>query len=138
MTLTFDSVGAWNYLVTCLVEASDEVMKSFYGELSGAGTGSGLSAEALKATNMDASAKVVGGSMILHECAFYADAIAESYGTGSLADTGAFSFWNEYAAQKGSKGLTLPEQRSISLADRGEATLTCGERNTALGEPLKV
>ena len=38
MNLTFDSAGAWNYLVICLTEAADEVMKSFYGEISGAGT----------------------------------------------------------------------------------------------------
>ena len=42
MTLTFDSVGAWNYLVTCLVEASDGIMKWFVGEVSGAGSGSGF------------------------------------------------------------------------------------------------
>ena len=95
MTLTFDSVGAWNYLVTCLVEASDGIMKWFVGEVSGAGSGSGLSGKG-KADMDQGAAELIGGMMIVQQVAFYADAIAESYGIGSGADTGDFSFWNEY------------------------------------------
>ena len=97
MILSFDSVGAWNYLVTCLVEASESIMKWFVGEVSGAGTGAGLSAKG-KADMDLKTAEIVGGMMLMQQCAFYADAIAESYGIGSGVDTGDMSFWGEYKA----------------------------------------
>ena len=134
MTLTFDSTGAWNYLVICLTEAADEVMKSFYGEISGAGTGGGLSGKALSATERKET-MVVGSSMIIGQFAFYADAIVESYGTGSLADTGEHSFWNEYAAQKGASGFNPSRTTKYIVGrPRGSYADIWGKRHSTWGK----
>jgi hypothetical protein len=95
--LTFRSDLAMISLVEHVTAASGEIMQWFVNETRGQGSGSGLSAEGQAATELNA-AELVGTSIIKQQVAFYADAILSSYGTGSLADTSAGSYWSEYKA----------------------------------------
>ena len=133
MTLTFDSIGAQKYLVECVKEASEEIVQWFIRETRGAGSGNGLSAACQAATEL-APAEILGAGIIRQQCIFYADAIVDSYGTGSLADTGAGSFWKEYAAQKGANGFN-PSRTTKYIAGRprGSYSDIWGKRHSTWG-----
>lgn len=60
------------------------------------------------------------------QCAFYADAIIESYGIGSLADIGPNSHWDDYK----SSGLLNPLRTGTAIVGRKE-----GEYTNIWGEP---
>ena len=133
MMLTFDSVGAQQYLVECVKEASEEVMNWFVGETRGLGSGSGLSAAGQAATELS-EVEAIGAGIVRQQCIFYADAIVDSYGTGSLADTGERSFWKEYSAQKGANGFN-PSRTTKYIAGRprGSYSDIWGKRHSTWG-----
>lgn len=106
----------------------------FIRETRGGGSGSGLS-EGQAATELAPRNYRHGYNR--QQCIFYADAIVDSYGTGSLADTGVGSFWKEYTAQKGANGFN-PSRTTKYISGRPRVTRIFGESVTALGEPLKV
>lgn len=133
MSLTFNTAGAWNYLTQCLTEAVERIMDWYVNELSGGGTGSGLSGEGLAATEIG-EAKKIGEAMIVKQVSFYADAIVESYGTGSLADTGEYSFWKEYASQKGANGFNPSRTTKYIVGrPRGSYSDLWGKRHSTWG-----
>ena len=133
MTLTFDSIGAQKYLVECVTEASERIMRWFIAETRGLGSGGGLSAAGQAATELS-PVEILGAGIIRQQCVFYADAIVDSYGTGSLADTGAGSFWKEYAAQKGANGFNPSRTtKYISGRPRGSYSDIWGKRHSTWG-----
>jgi len=133
VSLSFDPIGAQKYLVECVKEASEEVMNWFVSETRGLGSGSGLSAAGQAATELG-EAEAIGAGIVRQQCIFYADAIVDSYGTGSLADTGAGSFWKEYAAQKGANGFN-PSRTTKYIAGRprGSYSDIWGKRHSTWG-----
>lgn len=105
IALRFNGEQFYSDLRSRLVVAMDEVNSEFFRVAT-----SGMSSEAKSASEKD-SAVVEGttdhkGARIGHgggdeeyinaRCRFYADAILESFGVGSLADRGPFSKWKEY------------------------------------------
>lgn len=98
MGLTFDADSCYRALCDKLIDTMNQVMDTFYKEAI-----SGLSAQGKADTEIE-KAKLEKGDLtvgnasdfIVTKAKFYADAIVESYGTGSLSDTGPLSYWDEY------------------------------------------
>ncbi len=108
IALRFNGEQFYNDLRDRLVVAMDEVNSEFFRVAT-----SGMSQEAKLASEKDKA--IVEGDTdyngdlghsgsdeeyINARCRFYANAILESFGTGSLSDRGEFSQWNEYEKSK--------------------------------------
>lgn len=108
IALRFNGEQFYTELRDRLVVAMDEINSEFFRAAT-----SGMSADAKSASEKDRA--VVEGETdykgdlghsgmdeeyINARCRFYADAILESFGTGSKADRGPFSQWEEYEKSK--------------------------------------
>lgn len=133
MGLTFDADGCYRALCDKLIDTMNQVMDTFYKEAI-----SGLSAQGKAATEVE-KAKLEKGDLtignasdfIVTKAKFYADAIMESYGTGSKADTGPRSYWNEYMQSN----LFNPSRpgKPIYGRPKGEYTNIYGEQDSSMG-----
>lgn len=90
MNIVFDKEAFAEGLIQAIIAETDNCIKVFVNEVK-----QGLS-EGKDAIEIEA-AEQVGADRITATAKFYADAILESYGTGSKADTGPYSYWDEYA-----------------------------------------
>lgn len=91
----FDYDGCYRALIENLSEIADNIMMQFYSDaLIGLDAKGKEDSERIKAVWDETEKKIHA------ECKFYADAIMESFGTGSLSDTSASSYWDEYRAMR--------------------------------------
>lgn len=98
--LTFDAEGCAQALVERLIQVMDSLMNEFYREatsgLSGKGKEDAILIPAKRTDKTSHTEYLNAGEFISAKCEFYVQAILESFGTGSLADTSSQSYWNEY------------------------------------------
>lgn len=99
----------------------NKTMKSLIDEFYKAAT-AGMSAEAKAASKNQGIIEDIENHVVAR-CAFYTDAILESYGIGSKADT---SYWDEYKES----GLLNPVRNGKAIVGRPE-----GEYTNIWGEP---
>lgn len=99
----FNSEKAYKLLHDRLIIAMDELIKDFYNEATRGLSGEGKrDSEVEKATDTSETEHTGFGSLsgaaryISAKCYFYAQAIMESFGTGSKADTGPDTYWEDY------------------------------------------
>lgn len=129
VTLQFDAEGCYRALIQELVKVSDSIIENFYND-------------AIAGLDMDGQADSERINAILDEtreyveaqCKFKANALMQSFGTGSNADMSADSYWKEYE----SSGLFNPARRSkgnayISGRPAGTYTNIYGEKQDTSG-----
>lgn len=91
--LSFDADGLIQALIQRLITVMDSLMSEFYRDAT-----SGLSAEGKEDTELVKAKYDAMANAIKAECIFQAQAIMESFGTGSNADMSAEAYWKEYEA----------------------------------------
>ena len=89
--ISFDAEGLVQALIQRLILVMDSLMNEFYREAI-----KGLSPEGQEDTEVEKAKYVAVENCITSKCIFYTQAILDSFGTGSLADTSAESYWEEY------------------------------------------
>lgn len=102
----------------------NKTMKFLIDEFYKAAT-AGMSADAKAASKNQGIIEDIENHVVAR-CAFYADAILESYGIGSKADTGPNSYWDEYKES----GLLNPVRKGTAIVGRPK-----GEYINIWGEP---
>lgn len=141
-TLQFDADACYRAIVEMLMQTMNELINEFAREAS-----SGLSAvgkadvyvEGAKKgdTTEFTDFKSVDGAaeFITAKCKFYANALMESFGTGSMADTGPNSYWSEYASNVGSRGFNPARvgRKEIVGRPRGSYVDIFGQRQSTWG-----
>lgn len=92
MDVVFESEQMADGLIQVLIAETDNCVKVFIDEVKQ------ILNKGKDAIDSDKAQLVIedGVQKITASAKFYADAILESYGVGSLADTGANSYWDEY------------------------------------------
>ncbi|MDE5888912.1 MAG: hypothetical protein K2H20_02715 [Bacilli bacterium] len=103
ISLTFDAQGFYNDLMDELLKAMNDLINEFYREATSGLNGEGKSdSEVIPAYISDTtehdSYMALGDvpEYVTAKCKFYANALMQSFGTGSLSDTGPDSYWDEY------------------------------------------
>lgn len=91
--LTFDVDACMRALVEHLVKVADALMSEFYRDATKGLSGAGKADTELVKAKYDAATQIIEA-----KCIFYVQAILESFGTGTLADTSPESYWAEYTA----------------------------------------
>lgn len=97
--LVFDAEGCYQAFLEHMKNVMDGLMMEFYREATSLLSTEGKAASELLPTEIkkgDFTSPGQAEAYIIGRMKFYADAIVESYGTGSLADTGPNSYWDEY------------------------------------------
>ena len=98
--LTFDANACCNALIQRLIEVSNDLIKEFYREATGPLSGQAkkdaeiISAHITDKTDNTDYQKI--GQFVSASVRFYADAIMESFGTGSNSDMSTDAYWKEY------------------------------------------
>lgn len=102
-SIHFDYNACYRAIVERLIHVMDDLINEFYQEAtSGLDEKGKSSSEKVAATVTDETDYTDFHSasgmaeFITAKCKFYADALMQSFGTGSLADTGSESYWEEY------------------------------------------
>lgn len=91
VSLTFDAEGCYRALIRRLIKVSDSIMEEFYNDaISGLDTEGQEDSERINAIWDETQGYVEA------KCKFYANALMQSFGTGTAADIGPDSYWNEY------------------------------------------
>lgn len=135
----FDGDSAYKLLHDRLIVAMDDLMQQFYKQAT-----SGLSGDAKADSEREAAVdtneteytnfgSAAGAARFISaKCYFYAQAVMESFGTGSLADTGPDSYWNEYRAS----GMFNPSRLDKTIVGRpaGSYVDIYGERRSTSGK----
>lgn len=97
--LVFDAEGCYQAFLDYMVSKMDEIMRGFYQEATSLLSTEGKAASELLPTEIkkgDFTSPGQAEAYIIGKMKFYADAIVESYGTGSLSASGSQSYWDEY------------------------------------------
>lgn len=130
-TLTFDVEGLAKALIERLIKVMDVLMEEFYNEATRGFSGKAkadsvrIGAKESDSTIHDAYDKV--GKFIVARCEFYANAIIQSFGTGSAADTRPFvSYWEEYRKMKQQEHgyLFNPDRKDSEIVGRPAGSYT--------------
>lgn len=139
ISLTFDAQGFYNDLIDELLSAMNDLINEFYREATSRLDSEGKAdTEIIKASISDItehdSYMPLGDvpEYITAKCKFYADALMQSFGTGSLSDTGPNSYWDEYT-----KSELFNKSRNgtyISGRPRGSYKNIYGERQSSWGK----
>lgn len=139
ISLTFDAQGFYNDLIDELLKAMNDLINEFYREAtSGLNSEGKADTEIIEASISDTTEHSnyipLGDApeYIVAQCKFYADALMQSFGTGSLADTGPNSYWNEYTQSElfnKSRG-----GKYIAGRPRGSYKNIYGERQSSWGK----
>ena len=98
-TLTFDVEGLAKALIERLIKVMDILMEEFYRDATSALSAEGKAdSERIPATLTDKTMHDAYqvGEFISARCKFYANAIMESFGTGSQSDLSMDAYWKEY------------------------------------------
>lgn len=129
VTLTFDADGCYHALIQKLIKVADSIMEQFYNDaISGLDIEGQADSERINAiwdaTNQYVTAK----------CEFYANALMQSFGTGSLSDRSSDSYWNEYKKMNTEelKYIFNPSRTTSAIRGRPEGGYT-----NIFGEPQK-
>lgn len=139
ISLTFDAQRFYNDLIDELLKSMNDLINEFYREATNGLDSEGKSdTEIIKASISDTtehdSYMPLGDvpEYIVARCKFYANALMQSFGTGSLADTGPNSYWNKYIQSE-----LFNKSRSgkyIAGRPRGSYKNIYGERQSSLGK----
>lgn len=95
VSLTFDAEGCYRALIQTLIKVSDAIMEEFYNEAI-----AGLDAKGKEDSKKINAIWDETKGYVESQCKFYANALMQSFGTGSLADTSADSYWQEYKSSR--------------------------------------
>lgn len=109
VSLTFDAEGCYRALIQTLIKVSDAIMEEFYNEAI-----AGLDAKGKEDSGKINAIWDETKGYVESQCKFYANALMQSFGTGSLADTSADSYWQEYTQSK----LFNPVRKSTTIVGR--------------------
>lgn len=107
--LTFDSEGCYRALIQKLIEVADSIMEEFYNDAI-----LGLDAKGKEDSEKINAVWDETQEYVEAHCKFYANALMQSFGTGSLADTSADSYWQEYTHSN----LFNPVRKSTTIVGR--------------------
>lgn len=126
VSLTFDSEGCYRALIQRLIKVSDEIMEEFYNDAI-----AGLDAEGKEDSERINAIWDETQSKVIAECKFYANALMQSFGTGSASDRSTDSYWAEYR----SSGMFNPRRPTSAITGRpsGSYTNIFGEQQTTSG-----
>lgn len=128
MAVTFDVDGFYNAIKDRLLEVMDELMNGFYQEAITGLTAEGKDATEINKTVVSDTSDFEGYTSLakaeehlIARCKFYAEAIMQSFGTGSKADTRSIeSYWDEYK-----QGSLYNQSRSgLPIEGRGRGNYT--------------
>lgn len=109
VSLTFDAEGCYRSLIQKLIKISDSIMEEFYNDAI-----LGLDASGKEdSEKIDAIWDETQG-YVESKCKFYANALMQSFGTGSKSDTSSDSYWDEYRAS----GLFNPVRPGKEIVGR--------------------
>lgn len=136
--LTFDAEACYKALVEVLKQTMNELINEFAREAS-----MGLSAEGKadvevitasetdKTEYTDFHSASGAAEFISAKCKFYANALMESFGTGSFADTGPDSYWDSYV----NSSLFNPVRpgKAITGRKRGSYVNIYGQKQSTWG-----
>lgn len=139
ISLTFDAQSFYNDLINELLNAMNDLINEFYREAtSGLDSEGKADTEIIKASISDTTehdSYIPLGDVpeyITAKCKFYADALMQSFGTGSLADTGPNSYWNEYTQSE--LFNKSRDGKYIAGRPRGSYKNIYGERQSSWGK----
>lgn len=112
--LEFNAEGCYHALIERLSDIADNIMMQFYSEAL-----MGLDAEGKSDTERVKAVWDETEQKIHAECKFYADAIMQSFGTGSMSDTSSRSYWDEYREMRnGSPAYFNPARPGTEIVGR--------------------
>lgn len=126
VSLIFDAEGCYRALIERLIKIANAIMEEFYNDaIAGLDTKGQEDSEKINAI-WDETQKYVEA-----KCKFYANALMQSFGTGSLADTSADSYWQEYTHSN----LFNPVRTSTTIVGRkrGSYINIYGKRQSSWG-----
>lgn len=129
VTLTFDADGCFHALIEKLIEIADSIMEQFYNDAI-----SGLDIEGQADSERIAAVWDSTNQYVTAKCEFYANALMQSFGTGSAADISSNSYWTEYKKMKTEElgFLFNPSRTTSAIRGRPEGGYT-----NIFGEPQK-
>lgn len=128
VSLTFDAEGCYRALIQKLIEVADSIMEEFYNDAI-----LGLDAKGKEDSERINAVWDETQEYVEAHCKFYADALMQSFGTGSNADISADSYWNEY---EHSDMFNPARQRRTTIVGRpkGKYTNIFGEEQESSGK----
>lgn len=124
--LSFDADALIQALIQRLIVVMDSLMSEFYRDAT-----NGLSAEGKEDVEVEKAKYNAMANLIETKCIFQVQAILESFGTGSKADTSAESYWAEYASSSNFNRARVGNR--ISGREAGSYTDVWGERRESQG-----
>lgn len=137
-TIKFDWATMYRDLTDVVMEVVDTMTGEIYQEATSALTSAGKTDSEQEAVTYDAVKQIVTG-----QCTFYAQALVESFGTGTEADTTGVSYWSQYIGMKDNDlfnpartGTTIVGRPAGSYVDMwGRGRQSSGAR---VGQPLGI
>lgn len=138
-SLQFDSEKFYEDLVDHLLTVMDSINQQFFKEAT-----NGLSSDGKADSDIEKAVvedfsdydAATGTKFINARCQFYADAIMESFGTGSKSDTSEDSYWEDYrATANGSPAYFNPLRTGTTIVGRprGSYINIYGEQKSTFG-----
>lgn len=128
VSLTFDAEGCYHALIQTLIRVANAIMEEFYNEAI-----AGLDAKGKEDSEKINAIWDETKGYVEAQCKFYANALMQSFGTGSNSDISDDSYWFEYEHS----GLFNPaRQRRTYIVGRPEGTYTdiFGEKQYSSGK----
>lgn len=129
VSLTFDAEGCYRALIEKLIKVADAIMEEFYNDAI-----AGLDADGKEDSERINAIWDETQGYVETQCKFYANALMQSFGTGSAADTGEESYWDEYKKMRTKElGYIFNPSRPTS-AIRGRPKIDDGKYTNIFGE----
>lgn len=127
VSLTFDAEGCYRALIQRLIKASDAIMDEFYNDAI-----AGLDAKGKEDSEKINAIWNETQRYVEAKCEFYANALMQSFGTGSNSDISEDSYWTEY---EHSNMFNPARQRRTTIVGRppGEYTDIFGRERKSSG-----
>lgn len=116
----FDAQGFYEALKKHMLHVMDDLNQSFYKEATGGLSSNDSEIDGAVISGSSEAANASGTEYITAKCRFFTDAILESFGTGSLADTSAESYWAEYTQS----AAFNPKRSGTTIVGRAKETDT--------------
>lgn len=124
VSLRFDVNAFMDAYIVKMIDVMNTLMREFYNEATSGFDSAAKQASVLVPAAKKQSSEEQGyreaAEFISARCEFYADALMQSFGVGSEADTSEKSYWSEYKAMTGTefKNLFNPARKGTEIAGR--------------------
>lgn len=120
ISVRFDAQGFYEALKEHMIKVMNDLNQSFYKEATGGLSSDDSEIEGAVISGSSEAANASGTEYITAKCRFYTDAILESFGIGSKADTGPESYWAEYTQS----AAFNPKRSGSTIVGRAKETET--------------